>query len=332
MEARLFWIGVVLGLYAWATRKSLRTKRLSGRWSSALWHALFCASAAFSAALVAIMSIESRTRFSGVVLQGLLSKRELYPSLLAALAAGTWGLSRAYFKGKLERARRGFMEEDLEWAETVSSAVLLASVMMYFVVQAFKIPSGSMRETLKEGDHIFVNKFIYGVRVPFTDWRLARFSKAKRGDVVVFRFPTQDVGEVHCGSIQYGKDFIKRAVAVGGDTVQVARGRLVVNGRPIEEEPYAQYADPVRQSEVRYRLSREIYQKLWEERRLDVELRDGVRDHFGPVRVPDGSVFVMGDNRDRSCDSRFWGAVDDKYLKGKGWFVYWPPSRIGVVR
>ncbi|MBI4249498.1 MAG: signal peptidase I [Elusimicrobia bacterium] len=223
------------------------------------------------------------------------------------------------------------LSNDLEWADTFFSAVLLASFLMYFVLQAFKIPSGSMRATLLEGDHLFVNKFIYGIRIPMTSTRLARWKKVERGDVVVFRFPTDDTEEVHCGNKQYGKDFIKRAVGLPGDKVEVKNGVVFVNDKPLLHEAYVQTVDAQRQPASPVRLDPDRYQNLWQDHQLDQTLGDATRDYFGPVKLPADEYFVMGDNRDRSCDSRFWGPVSDRFLKGKAWFIYWPPDRIKGV-
>ncbi len=331
MEERLFWIGAAMGLYAWGTRWAVARGRLDTRWGTTLWHALFCAAAGFASSLIAVMSIESRSRFSSIVV-GALSARELGYSLAGAAALGIWGLVSAYRNGASAEGRKHYHDEDLEWAETVFSAVLLASVMMYLVVQAFKIPSGSMRSTLLEGDHLFVNKFIYGVRIPFTRARVLRFKPISRGDIVVFRFPTEDPEDIHCGSVQYGKDFIKRAVGIPGDTIEVREGRLFVNGAAAGPEPYAQYVDVMRQPGPDFRLAPQEYQRAWQEHQLDRRLDDRVRDQFGPVVVPQGSYFMMGDNRDRSCDSRFWGPVEDHFVKGKAWVIYWPLSRMGRVQ
>lgn len=331
MEERLFWIGLIMGFYAWGTRRWAGSGRLDSRLLTSAWHGLFCALSGFGAALVLVMSWDSRSRFQASS-SGALSLRELYPSLAGGLALGLWGAWRAWSRGKDAAGREHYRTEDLEWAETVFSAVLLAAVMMYFVVQAFKIPSGSMRSTLLEGDHLFVNKFVYGLRVPFTGKRLFRMRPVRRGDVVVFRFPGGGREAVHCGSDQRGKDFIKRVIGLPGDEVRVTDGNVSVNGRRLAPEPYAQYVDPYRQPRVRAPWPPEEYQSVWESRQLDARTGDAVRDFFGPVRVPKGSYFMMGDNRDRSCDSRFWGPVPDGDIKGKAWMVYWPPSRMGAVR
>lgn len=340
MEERLFWIGLVMGAYAWACRRWKDSGAINTAFKSGLWHGLFCAIAGFSVALVVVMSMESRTRFISIASD---SSGEIYPSLVVALLAGIVGFWRAASGGRVVKKREYFLMEDWEWSETVFSAVLLASVLMYCVVQAFKIPSGSMRMTFLEGDHLFVNKFIYGLRVPLKGTRVMPLRKVERGDVIVFRFPSDNPQEAHCGSIQYGKDFIKRVIGLPGDKVAVREGRVFINDQLLAEEPYAQYLDQYRSPSPAYprELTQSIYQEYWQTHRLDQQIEEMQRrdpnvgsqkDYFGPVTVPLESYYVMGDNRDRSCDSRYWGPVERKYLKGKAWFIYWPPSRMGSVR
>ena len=174
-----------------------------------------------------------------------------------------------------------------EYGEALLVALLLALFIRSFVVQAFKIPSGSMLPTLQIGDHILVNKFVYGVRVPYFGTLIVPVGKPRRGDVVVFIYPQDE-----------DKDFIKRVVGVEGDSVEVRDKRLFVNGEPVAD-PYARFA----------------------------EGEDGrtvaPRDNFGPFKVPAGYIFVMGDNRDRSYDSRFWGPVSLDKVKGKAFLIYW---------
>ena len=174
-----------------------------------------------------------------------------------------------------------------EWGEALGVALILALVIRSFVVQAFKIPSGSMLPTLQIGDHILVNKFIYGVRVPILGNMLLEIGTPKHGDVIVFVYPEDPQ-----------KDFIKRVVAVAGDVVEIEAKKLTVNGVAVAD-PYAHYADG--------------------------ESIGGQpqRDNFGPFTVPRGTVFVMGDNRDRSYDSRFWGPVALDQVKGKAFLIYW---------
>jgi signal peptidase I len=168
-----------------------------------------------------------------------------------------------------------------EYAEAIIIAIVLALFIRTFVIQAFKIPSGSMKPTLLVGDHILVNKFIYGIKLPFTDKILISLSEPERGDVVVFKFP-----------LDTKKDYIKRVIGLPGDRVELVGKQLLINGRPIED-PHATYS------------------------------MNGNMRMFGPVTVPSGHLFVMGDNRDESSDSRVWGFVPRPYLKGKAFLIYW---------
>lgn len=330
MEARLFWIGVFMGAYAWLTRRWTASGRLDTKGRAAAWHALFFGLAGFAVMLILVLSVESRLRFVSAA-AGVLSWREVLVGLAGGTVLALFGLWSAWSKGNDAEKRRHFLSEDLEWADTVFSAVFLASILMYFIVQAFKIPSGSMESTLRIGDHLFVNKFIYGMRIPLTQKRVLRITAVKAGDIVVFEFPTDDPQSQHCGGPQHGKDFIKRVVAVGGDKVEVRDGVLVVNGAPRGKEPFTQFLDSFRMEPPGMLPPPTQYQELWQSGQLDAKLGDTMRDHFGPVTVPMGSYFVMGDNRDRSCDGRFWGPVAERYLKGKAWVIYWPPNRMGMI-
>lgn len=175
-----------------------------------------------------------------------------------------------------------------EYTEAIVIAILLALVIRAFVVQAFKIPSGSMKPTLLIGDHILVNKFIYGIKVPFTNYELIHISNPKRGDIVVFEYP-----------VDPSKDFIKRVIGLPGDKVRVENKVVYVNDQALSE-PFAVQSD-------------------------DKILPAGVspRDNMGPLLVPPNSLFVMGDNRDESYDSRFWKFVNMDALKGKAFVIYW---------
>ncbi|MFQ5579004.1 MAG: signal peptidase I [Nitrospiria bacterium] len=175
-----------------------------------------------------------------------------------------------------------------EYAETLVIAIVLALFIRTFVVQAFKIPSGSMIPTLAIGDHILVSKFIYGVRLPFTDIVLIPFQKPDRGDIIVFRFPKDE-----------RKDFIKRVVGIPGDTIEVKEKALYLNGIK-QEESFA----------------------IHDEATIPLRSLDN-RDNFGPISVPQNAYFVMGDNRDHSLDSRFWGFVDFSKIKGQAFLIYW---------
>lgn len=175
-----------------------------------------------------------------------------------------------------------------EYSEAFVVAVILAILIRAFLVQAFKIPSGSMIPTLLVGDHILVSKFLYGVRIPFTDARWPRFTTPQKGDVIVFIYPQDRT-----------KDFIKRVVAVEGDKIEIRDKKVFVNGKALKEN-YTRYS------------SNQIIPG-------DVL----PRDNMPPITIPKGYLFVMGDNRDESHDSRFWGLVPVKDVKGEAFMIYY---------
>jgi signal peptidase I len=212
--------------------------------------------------------------------------------------------------------KKSFTRENLE---AVIVAVVLALVIRNFVVQAFKIPSGSMEQTLLIGDHILVNKFLYGlsnqIQIPglpditYRDEKFFQLRRPRRGDVVVFIYPGDET-----------KDYIKRVVAVEGETIEIRNKQVLINGKPYDT-PQAQYtdsrvfapADPPQQA---------------------------CRDQMKPVTVPKDHLFVMGDNRDHSADSRYWGFVNVNKVRGKAFIIYWSwedffknfrPGRIGTI-
>jgi signal peptidase I len=175
-----------------------------------------------------------------------------------------------------------------EYAEAAVIAVILALFIRTFVVQAFKIPSGSMEPTLLVGDHILVNKFIYGIKMPFTHKTLIPISRPQRGDVIVFIYPVDET-----------KDFIKRVIGLPGDTVEIRGQKTYINGQVYEDE-HGFYSNKGKAG-----------------------AQSGVRSQFGPLTVPENRLFVMGDNRDHSYDSRFWGYVPADWVKGKAFIIYW---------
>lgn len=185
----------------------------------------------------------------------------------------------------LDKPKKSALRENIE---AIAVAIVLALFIRTFIVQAFKIPSGSMKETLQIGDHILVNKFIYGVKLPFTQTTLIPIKNPKREDIVVFRFPEDP-----------DKDFIKRVIGTEGDEIEIRDKQLYVN-RQLFKGNYAVYSDS------------HIIPKGMQP-----------RDNFGPVTVPENSIFVMGDNRDHSYDSRFWGFVTLDAVKGKAFIIYW---------
>ena len=175
-----------------------------------------------------------------------------------------------------------------EYAEAIIIAILIALFIRTFVVQAFKIPSGSMKPTLQIGDHLLVNKFTYGIKIPFIRKTLVSINDPKREDIVVFIYP-----------VDRTKDFIKRVVGVAGDTIEIRDKKIYLNGSPCNDG-HGIYTDST------------IFPGSIQP-----------RDNFGPVTVPAGHIFVMGDNRDQSYDSRFWGFVNLKNVLGKAFIIYW---------
>ena len=220
--------------------------------------------------------------------------------------------------------------EAIEWSDTGISAVLLAFVIMSFIVQAFKIPSGSMMPTLLIGDHLFVNKFIYGTQVPFTMKKLWHYKEVKPGDVVVFLCPPTALSEEDKRN-GVKKDFIKRAVGMPGDVVQIKNKVVYINGQKADDS-HAHFMHNTIYPPPQLWRAPEDYQKNWEEGQFVLMPIEAIRDNFGPVKVPPGHYFVMGDNRDGSFDSRFWGPLDEKYVKGRASLVYWPFNRFKVIR
>jgi len=216
----------------------------------------------------------------------------------------------------------------LDWLDTLWSAFLLASVLMYFVIQAFKIPSGSMRTTLIEGDHLFVNKFIYGFRIPLSNGkRILPLKKVQRNDIIIFECPKSALQpDERKKGIK--KDFIKRTIGLSGDKIQIINKKVYVNDKPLDE-PYVKFEDEYIIPKINIFETQDEYQKSWEQGRF-VNLP--IRDNFGPIIVPKNSYFVMGDNRDRSSDSRFWGPVSDNLLKGQALVIYWPITRIKIIK
>jgi len=179
-----------------------------------------------------------------------------------------------------------------EYAESIAIAVLLALVIRTYLVQAFKIPSGSMEDTLAIGDHLLVSKFIYGTKIPFVDKRVLTIRDPSQGDVIVFEYPEDP-----------SKDFIKRVIGVPGDVVEGKEKKVYVNGKP--------YENPHEVHKEKDIIPKEM----------------NPRDTFGPITVPANSYFVMGDNRDRSYDSRFWKFVRRDQIKGLAFIKYWSWDR-----
>ena len=177
-------------------------------------------------------------------------------------------------------------KEAIKTLETIVIAILIALFIRTFIVQAFDIPSGSMKSTLLPGDYILVNKFIYGIRIPFVNIRMFSYKEPKRGDVIVFLYPKDP-----------SKDFIKRVIGVQGETVRIIEGKIYINDMPISD-PWGYF-----------------------DKKEPPGFIESV-ENFGPVVVPDRSLFVMGDNRNNSEDSRFWGVLPLDNVLGKAFIIY----------
>jgi signal peptidase I len=196
-----------------------------------------------------------------------------------------------------------------EYFESICIAVILALFVRTFVVQAFKIPTGSMENNLLIGDHLLVNKFVFAPTVSAVERRLLPIDPIRRGDIVVFKFPEDPE-----------RDFIKRVIGLPGETLELRDRTVYIDGEPLDE-PYVQFLFPPSTR-----------------RSGDPDFTDfAVRRGYGPVTVPEGQYFMMGDNRDNSQDSRYWGFLPREYVKGKALFVYFsfadePSGLLGNVR
>jgi signal peptidase I len=181
-----------------------------------------------------------------------------------------------------------------EYFESIVIAVILALFIRTFVVQAFKIPTGSMEENLLIGDHLLVNKFVYGPTETGLERALLPVGTLRRGDVVVFKYP-----------VEPDRDFIKRVIGLPGETVEVREKKVFINGKPLDE-PYVHFLQPPSEGSEFHEVT-----------------SFDVRERYGPVTVPASQYFVMGDNRDNSQDSRYWGFLPRENVKGKALLIYW---------
>jgi signal peptidase I len=233
----------------------------------------------------------------------------------AAVAAEDFERSRAALTAldelldeKLAFARKSTLRE---YAESIGVAVAIALLLRAFVVEAFQIPSASMVPTLEVGDHIFVAKYSYGIGIPFTNIKLLKVRQPERGEVIVFKFP-----------INPSDDYIKRVVGLPGDRVELRHNELFINGRPVPHHRVSGYVSAEESSPC----------ELWaetlgarEHKKLHCPGKSmySVPSPHLPAVVPSGMVFVMGDNRDNSSDSRAWGYVPQEFIKGKALIVWW---------
>jgi signal peptidase I len=199
-----------------------------------------------------------------------------------------------------------------EWLKSILVAFALFLVIRTFIVEAFRIPTGSMEDTLLVGDFLLVNKAIFGGHVPFSSMRLPAFGEPRRGDIAVFIPPHEP-----------GKNYVKRLVATAGDTVEMRDKILFLNGRR-QDEAYAQYSDPG-----------DVYVPgmFWQCEHRPATVNGPcrpTRDNWGPIVVPENRYLMLGDNRDDSEDSRYWGFVDRAAIKGKPLFIYYSFDPTGM--
>lgn len=213
----------------------------------------------------------------------------IFWSLFVALTIGEILVVHVYKLPKENKIR--------DWVEPAFEAIIIAIVIRTLFIQAFRIPTSSMEDTLLISDQIIANKFIYGTTVPWSKEKMLKFTKPKRGDVFIFRYPNDPK-----------MMFIKRCMGLPGDTLEMRDKVLYINGQEIKE-PYTYHKD-MRIFPAQY----------------------APRDNWGPIKVPEKCFWAMGDNRDMSSDSRFWGFLPESYLRGKAWVVYWPPSRWRVIK
>ena len=195
-----------------------------------------------------------------------------------------------------------------EYFESICVAVILALFVRTFVVQAFKIPTGSMENNLLIGDHLLVNKFVFAPTITGAERAVLPIDPIRRGDIVVFKYPEEPE-----------RDFIKRVIGLPGETIELRNKKVFINNQALDE-PYVHFLFPPGENEAG-----------------DTELTDfDVRRRYGPVTVPEGHYFMMGDNRDNSQDSRYWGFLPREYVKGKALFVYFSfgedPGLLSSVR
>lgn len=236
-----------------------------------------------------------------------LSREERWRRRMAAeRRSDPWGIG-PQSRGSMSTGR--WMWEGIK---AVSTAILLFLVIRTFVVEAFKIPTGSMENTLLVGDFLLVNKAVYGAEIPISHRRLPAFSTPKREDVVVFLPPHEP-----------DKNYVKRIVGLPGDTLEMRDKVLYLNGDPVLE-PFARHLDPF--------TDPADPRMLWQRDHLLTGKLDGrryrpTRDTWGPLVVPDGKLFALGDNRDNSEDSRYWGFLDETHIKGRPILVYYSFAR-----
>lgn len=185
------------------------------------------------------------------------------------------------------------MQSFIDTIKILIAALLIAGIIRTFIIQPYVIPSESMLNTLQIGDRLFVTKFSYGIHLPFVEQEILSFGEPGHGDIIVFPYP-----------LDKSQDYIKRVVGIPGDVIEIRNKQLFRNGQAVLEE-YAIHTDPGTSHR---------------------------RDNMPPLTVPPGKVFVMGDNRDHSMDSRFWGFVDKGTIHGRALLIYWSSTRFVDVK
>jgi len=208
---------------------------------------------------------------------------------------------------ELNRQRSG-LDFVWEWTKILAVSVVLFALIRTFLVEAFKIPSGSMENTLQVGDFLLVNKLVYGAEVPFTHKRLPRLREPRRGDVIVFEYP-----------VDLTKNFVKRLVGLPGDTLEMRNGTLIRNGVALSER-YVEHTEP----DIDPGGEDFVWQRNYVVRTANAaSAYHPSRNNWGPIVVPQEKYFVLGDNRDNSLDSRYWGFVPDSLVKGRPFVIYY---------
>ncbi len=226
-----------------------------------------------------------------------------------------------------------------EYAEAIGLAIAFAFLLRAFLVEAFIIPSASMEPTLQEGDRLFVNKFVYGVRLPLTTTRVIDFGAPDRGDVVVFVFPREEAaahtkdlpphrrGCVDKASLVEEKDYIKRVVGLPTDRIKMINNVVHINGKPVPSHPVKQDPSKKKAYEFQNQQSETLGEHDFVSQNYGNDANFGLTEE---VTVKEGHVFVMGDNRDNSSDSRCWGQVPIENIKGKAMFIWLSSDGDGI--
>jgi len=202
-------------------------------------------------------------------------------------------------KKKPEKLKKNAAKNTVwEFSKSIGIAVIAALIIRALVIQSYKIPSGSMEDTLLVGDVLFANKFIYGARIPFTDWKLPAIRDPKSGDIVLFKYDGDP------------ENYIKRCIATEGQVVEIRDKVVYVDGKKFQDVKYIKFEDL------------NIYPEQFPENNIWPPGTGFNRDHYGPFKVPEGHIFFMGDNRDNSIDSRYRGVIPRRNVIGKALFLY----------